>query len=141
MVVCIREVIGNLGEPLTGANALRLASILRDLLRTFLQVRVSPRLPAVHRWAAGRGPGVLVELGVAEQRYRAVLEVLDNGAGVTDVARRYGVARQTVHGWLRRCVNDGGLVDRSSRPHQMSAVIEAQVAGLALFSESSLLAL
>jgi DNA invertase Pin-like site-specific DNA recombinase len=38
-----------------------------------------------------------VELGVAEQRYRAVLEVLDEGASVTDVARRYGVARQTVH--------------------------------------------
>jgi hypothetical protein len=29
---------------------------------------------------------VLVELGVAEQRYRAVLEVLDEGASVTDVA-------------------------------------------------------
>jgi transposase-like protein len=54
-------------------------------------------------------PGVLVELGVVKQRYRAVLEVLDEGASVTDVARRYGVARQTVHGWLRRCANDGGL--------------------------------
>jgi transposase InsO family protein len=80
---------------------------------------------------------VLVELGVAEQRYRAVLEVLDEGASVTDVARRYGVARQTVHGWLRRYVNGGGLaglVDRSSRPescpHQMSAVIEALVVRL-----------
>jgi transposase InsO family protein len=80
---------------------------------------------------------VLVELGVAEQRYRAVLEVLDEGASVTDVARRYGVARQTVHGWLRRYVNDGGLaglVDRSCRPvscpHQMSAVVEARVVGL-----------
>jgi hypothetical protein len=31
---------------------------------------------------------VLVELGVVEQRYRAVLEVLDEGAAVTDVARR-----------------------------------------------------
>jgi Homeodomain-like domain-containing protein len=40
---------------------------------------------------------VLVELGVVEQRYRAVLEVLDDGVSVTDVARRYGVARQTVH--------------------------------------------
>jgi transposase-like protein len=77
---------------------------------------------------------VLVELGVAEQRYRAVLEVLDEGATVTDVARRYGVARQTVHGWLRRYANQGGLAglaDRSSRPescpHQMSAVVEAQV--------------
>jgi len=80
---------------------------------------------------------VLVELGVAGQRYRAVLEVLDEGATVTDVARRYGVARQTVHGWLRRYVNGGGLaglVDRSSRPescpHQMSAVVEAQVVRL-----------
>jgi hypothetical protein len=77
---------------------------------------------------------VLVELGVAEQRYRAVLEVLDEGASVTDVARRYGVARQTVHAWLRRYASDGGLaglVDRSSRPetcpHQMSATIEALV--------------
>jgi transposase InsO family protein len=80
---------------------------------------------------------VLVELGVAEQRYRAVLEVLDEGASVTDVARRYGVARQTVHGWLRRYAGEGGLaglVDRSSRPgscpHQMSAVVEAQVVRL-----------
>jgi transposase-like protein len=77
---------------------------------------------------------VLVELGVVEQRYRAVLEVLDDGASVTDVARRYGVARQTVHGWLRRYANDGGLAglaDRSSRPescpHQMGPVVEAQV--------------
>jgi transposase InsO family protein len=80
---------------------------------------------------------VLVELGVAEQRYRAVLEVLDEGASVTDVARRYGVARQTVHGWLRRYVNEGGLaglVDRSSRPascpHQMAPAVEAKVVGL-----------
>jgi transposase-like protein len=61
---------------------------------------------------------VLVELGLVEQRYRAVLEVLE-GASVTDVARRYGVARQTVHDWLLRYANDGGLgglADRSSRP-------------------------
>ena len=80
---------------------------------------------------------MLVELGVAEQRYRAVLEVLDEGASVTDVARRYGMARQTVHAWLRRYVNGGGLaglVDRSPRPqacpHQMSAVVEALVVRL-----------
>ena len=45
-----------------------------------------------------------------EQRYRAVLQVVEEGASVTDVACRYGVARQTVHQWLRRYVNDGGLV-------------------------------
>jgi transposase-like protein len=43
----------------------------------------------------------LVELGPV-QRLVAVKEVLDDGATVTDVARRYGVARQTVHEWLRR---------------------------------------
>ena len=35
---------------------------------------------------------MLVELGVVEQRYQAVLEVLNDGATVTDVARRCGVA-------------------------------------------------
>jgi transposase-like protein len=80
---------------------------------------------------------VLVELGVAEQRYRAVREVLDEGASVTDVARRYGVARQTVHGWLRRYAGGGGLAglaDRSSRPdlcpHQMPPEVEARVLGI-----------
>jgi transposase-like protein len=80
---------------------------------------------------------VLVELGVVEQRYRAVLEVLEEGASVTEVARRYGVARQTVHEWLARYANGGGLAglaDRSSRPqtcpHQMSAVVEARIVGM-----------
>jgi transposase InsO family protein len=75
---------------------------------------------------------LLVELGVVEQRYQAVLEVL-GGATVTDVARRYGVARQTVHGWLRRYADQGlaGLVDRSSKPvscpHQTPAEVEARI--------------
>ena len=76
---------------------------------------------------------VLVEVAVAEQRYRAVLEVLE-GATVTEVARRFGVSRQTVHVWLRRYAADGGvanLEDRSSRPgscsHQMDVHVEAKV--------------
>jgi len=75
---------------------------------------------------------VLVELGVVEQRFRAVLEVL-GGAPVTDVARRYGVARQTVHRWLRCYAQSGvqGLVDGSSKPHscphQMPARVEVRV--------------
>ena len=40
---------------------------------------------------------MLWELSVAEQRYRAVLEVL-SGIRVVEVADRYGVSRQTVHG-------------------------------------------
>ena len=39
---------------------------------------------------------MLVELNVVEQRYQAVLEVINDGATVTDVARRNGVSRQTV---------------------------------------------
>jgi transposase len=79
---------------------------------------------------------VLVELDVVEQRYRAVLEVLD-GVSVVGVAWRNGVTRQTVHGWLRRYSGEGGLgglADRSSRPascpHQMPAVIEARVVAM-----------
>lgn len=73
---------------------------------------------------------MLVELGVVEQRYNAVKEVLE-GATVTDVARRNRVVRQTVHVWLRRYANGGmgALVAGSSRParcpHQMPAEVEA----------------
>ena len=57
-------------------------------------------MPAISRVIAGRGLGVLVELGVVEQRYGAVLEVLDEGAAVTDVARRYGWrGRRCTSGW------------------------------------------
>ncbi len=79
---------------------------------------------------------MLVELGLLEQRLAAVKEVVDDGATVTDVARRYGVARQTVHEWLRRYAARGlaGLVDGSSRPlscpHQMPAETEALIVGL-----------
>ena len=81
---------------------------------------------------------MLLELAVVEQRYQAVREVLD-GAPVTVVARRFGVARQTVHEWLRRYAADGGLAnlaDRSSRPrscpHQMPAAVEARIVALRL---------
>ena len=79
---------------------------------------------------------MLVELGLVEQRYQAVLEVLNDGAAVTDVAVRYGVVRQTVHDWLRKYAAGGlrGLVDQSSRPlscpHQMAAGVEARVVEL-----------
>lgn len=61
---------------------------------------------------------MLVELGLVEQRNRAVLEVLNDGATVTDVARRYGMARQTVHAWQRKYASSGlgALADGSSRP-------------------------
>jgi transposase InsO family protein len=78
----------------------------------------------------------LVELALVEQRYKAVREVLDDGASVTDVARRYGVARQTVHGWLKKYASGGmgALADRSSRPatcpHQVDANVEARIVAM-----------
>jgi transposase len=79
---------------------------------------------------------VLWERSVVEQRYDAVMEVVRDGLPVTVVAERYGVARQSVHGWLRRYRDGGleGLTDRSHRrvscPHQMPAAVEARVCEL-----------
>ena len=79
---------------------------------------------------------MLVELNVVEQRYQAVLEVLNDGATVIDVARRRGVSRQTVHAWLKKYANEGlaGLADGSARPlscpHQMCPVVEARIVEL-----------
>jgi transposase-like protein len=65
---------------------------------------------------------MLVELSVMEQRYHAVMEVV-SGAPVAEVARRYGVSRQAVHGWLGRYEREGlaGLADHSHRPACPSA--------------------
>ena len=50
---------------------------------------------------------MLAVVSVSEQRLLAVREVLDVGASVMDVARRYGVDRRTVHRWLVRYANEG----------------------------------
>jgi transposase InsO family protein len=77
----------------------------------------------------------LVALSVIEQRYRAVMAVLD-GASVSEVAAEIGVSRQSVHAWLGRYRAAGlaGLVDRSHRtvscPHRASAELEAVVCEL-----------
>jgi transposase InsO family protein len=70
---------------------------------------------------------------VAEQRYKAVLAVIADGRTVTEVARDWGVSRQTLHAWLARYEEEGleGLSNRSRRPancpHQMPAAVEARV--------------
>ena len=75
----------------------------------------------------------MVELGLVEQRYQAVLEVLNEGVPVMDVAVRFGVTRQSVHRWLKRYAARGlaGLVDGStvpgSCPHQMAPEVEARI--------------
>ncbi len=76
---------------------------------------------------------MLVELGLVEQRYQAVLEVLVEGKSVSEVAVRFGVTRQSVHRWLRRYAAEGlgGLVDQPSKPvscpHQMPVKVEALI--------------
>jgi transposase InsO family protein len=73
------------------------------------------------------------EMSVAEQRYKAVLAVVADGRTVSEVARDWGVSRQTMHDWLARYEAEGleGLNNRSHRPahspHQMPAVWEAKV--------------
>lgn len=77
----------------------------------------------------------MVELGLVEQRYSAVLEVLD-GVPVTEAAANAGVTRQTVHRWLNDYAAHGlaGLADKSkapgSCPHQMSAETEARIVAM-----------
>ena len=70
---------------------------------------------------------------MVEQRYQAVLAVIAEGHSVVDVASRWRVSRQTVHGWLRRYEDAGlnGLNGRSRRAVsslcQMPAEVEATV--------------
>src|SRR2546423_13500204 len=83
-------------------------------------------------FAVEGGRAMLVEWSVVEQRYHAVMEVV-SGAPVSEVARRYGVSRQAVHGWLGPYERAGpaGLADHSHRPacqpRQPDAEIEALI--------------
>ena len=72
-------------------------------------------------------------MSVSEQRYKAVLAVIGDGRTVGEVARDWGVCRQTLHRWLARYEGDGleALGNRSHRPancpHQTSPGVEAMV--------------
>ena len=79
---------------------------------------------------------MLVELSVMDQRYQAVMAVVQDGWMVTEVAQRLGAARQSVHNWIAR-YEDGGLpalADRSHRPqtcsHQITPELEAMICEL-----------
>jgi transposase len=75
----------------------------------------------------------LVEIGVMEQRYQAVMAVVQDGWKVTEVADRLGVSRQSVHKWIARYEAGGlpALETRSHRPatcgHQIAPEIEAVI--------------
>ena len=72
---------------------------------------------------------------MVEQRYRAVLEVLD-GTPVTEVAERFGWPGRRCTGGLPVTSESGfdGLADRShapeAHPWQVSAEVEAVICGL-----------
>jgi transposase InsO family protein len=78
----------------------------------------------------------LVEISVMEQRYQAVLAVVQDGWKIVEVARRLGVSRQTVHNWIVRYEQGGlaSLADKSHRPkscaHQIHADLEAMICEL-----------
>jgi transposase InsO family protein len=79
---------------------------------------------------------VFRELSVAEQRYQAVLAVIEDGLQVTEAAVKAGVTRQALHSWLSRYAEGGleALADRSHRPrscpHQMDPAIEVRLVEL-----------
>ena len=61
-----------------------------------------------------------VERNVVDQRYEAVMAVVRDGRVVAEVARLYGVSRQTMHAWLGKYEAKGmaGLLDASHRPRR-----------------------
>jgi transposase len=71
---------------------------------------------------------MLWELSVAEQRYRAVLEVRAT-LPVTEVAERYGVSPQSVHSWLNRYREEGpsGLAEHSHKVHRHPWLVPPEV--------------
>ncbi len=77
------------------------------------------------------GAGVKDRKWLAEQRFRAVLEVLD-GSPVSEVAVRYGVSRQSVYSWKARYESAGvdGLQEVSRRPRTSPRRLAAETEAL-----------
>ena len=76
---------------------------------------------------------MLMDLNQVEQRYGAVVAIIQDGFSVTAVAQKFGVSRQTLYRWMARDESSAldSLADRSHRshrvPHQMPAVLEARI--------------
>ena len=70
---------------------------------------------------------------MVEQRYQAVLAVIEDGLSITEVAVKVGVSRQTMHTRPTRYAGGGleALADRSHRPascpHQMDPGVQVRV--------------
>ncbi|MEV3998686.1 IS481 family transposase [Streptomyces halstedii] len=67
---------------------------------------------------------------------RLLVDRVRSGRPVAHVAAEMGISRPTAHKWLRRwhCEGEGGLIDRSSRPHRTphrtTAATEARICRL-----------
>ena len=72
---------------------------------------------------------MLVELSVMEQRYQAVLAVVQDGWKVTEVAARLGVSRQSVHNWIARTVRGAARTRPTRRSRLGSASSVASIPG------------
>lgn len=72
---------------------------------------------------------MLVEISVMEQRYEAVMAVVQDGWKITEVAERLGVSRQSVHNWIARYQQGGlpALADRSHKPHSCAHQIPPEI--------------
>jgi transposase InsO family protein len=73
------------------------------------------------------------ELTVTDQREEFVRLALMPGVNISELCRRFGIARSNGHKWIARYLTEGrdGLVDRSRRPQcrprQTAQVVEAEV--------------
>jgi transposase InsO family protein len=80
------------------------------------------------------------ELTVTDQREEFVKLALVPGANITELCRRFGIARSCGHKWVRRYLAEGpeGLMDRSRRPHHSPGqTIEAVEAAVLRIREES----
>ena len=59
-------------------------------------------------------------MSLTEQRYKAVLAVIAEGRTVTQVARDWKVARQTLHVWLERYSGHCQSVARQGLPNSVA---------------------
>ncbi len=76
---------------------------------------------------------MLVDLTKVEQRYDAV-RLVKAGRSVSDVARQFGISRQSVHAWIKRFEAGGmaALADRSRRPHRSPTQLEPAIEAVIL---------
>ena len=68
---------------------------------------------------------MLVELSVMEQRYQAVMAVIQDGWKISEVAEHLGVARQSVHNWIARYEAGGLRVLPANRPGILYGDVES----------------